>query len=355
MAIYELKSNQIAQVPETRFGSEGVKERSDLQRLLRANVQVVAPETMVIAEEFGQWQDSKRRIDLLALDKEANLVVIELKRTEDGGHMELQAVRYAAMVSTMTFEQAVAARAHFQKQQSIEGDAEQAILSFLGWDGPDEDQFAQTVRIILVSKDFSRELTTAVMWLNTHDLDITCVRLKPYNLDNRLLLDVQQVIPLPEAAQYQVQLKEKAQKERKARTSNVDFTRYDISIRGEVCTNQWKRNGILLVVRTLVEQGVSPEQIAQLIPWRAQKLWWQVEGEVDAESFAENASEEAQSTGRVFRPIRWFCADDELLHVNGRTYAFTNQWGRRWAEAMRRLVDAFPEHQISFKPTEATT
>ena len=40
---------------------------------------------MVIGEEFGDWEDSKRRIDLLCLDKQANLVVVEIKRTEDGG------------------------------------------------------------------------------------------------------------------------------------------------------------------------------------------------------------------------------------------------------------------------------
>ena len=61
----------------------------------------------MIAEEFGQWEDSRRRIDLLGLDKGANLVVIELKRTEDGGHMELQAIRYAAMVSTLTFDKLI--------------------------------------------------------------------------------------------------------------------------------------------------------------------------------------------------------------------------------------------------------
>ena len=48
---------------------------------------------MVLAEEFGDWQDSRRRIDLLCLDRDAGLVVVELKRTEDGGHMELQAIR----------------------------------------------------------------------------------------------------------------------------------------------------------------------------------------------------------------------------------------------------------------------
>lgn len=36
-------------------------------------------------------------------------MVIELKRTDDGGHVELQALRYAAMVSSMTFDEVATA------------------------------------------------------------------------------------------------------------------------------------------------------------------------------------------------------------------------------------------------------
>ncbi len=61
----------------------------------------------MLSEEFGNFEDSRRRIDLLAMDRFANLVVIELKRDVDGGHMEFQALRYSAMVSTMTFQEAV--------------------------------------------------------------------------------------------------------------------------------------------------------------------------------------------------------------------------------------------------------
>jgi hypothetical protein len=48
----------------------------------------IYPELYVLAEEFSDWEDSWRSIDLLCLYKRANLVVVELKRTEDGEHME---------------------------------------------------------------------------------------------------------------------------------------------------------------------------------------------------------------------------------------------------------------------------
>ncbi len=107
MPIYEFARSGIVALTAATFGSANVQERRDLQRLLRENVEVISPDTLVISEEFGEWEDSKRRIDLLGLDRDANLVVIELKRTEDGGHMELQAIRYASMVSTMTFDRAL--------------------------------------------------------------------------------------------------------------------------------------------------------------------------------------------------------------------------------------------------------
>ena len=95
--IYEFTGSNVAALEETSFSIAGLHERRDLQRLLRDHVDVIAPDTLVISEEFGDWEDSRRRIDLLALDKQGNVVVIELKRTEDGGHMELQAIRYASM------------------------------------------------------------------------------------------------------------------------------------------------------------------------------------------------------------------------------------------------------------------
>jgi len=94
--------------------------------------------------------------------------------------MELQALRYAAMVSTMPFDQAIETHEKYLAHVGRDGNARKAILDFLNWEEPDVEGFAHDVRIVLVSENFSKEITTAVMWLNERDLDIRCVRLMPY-------------------------------------------------------------------------------------------------------------------------------------------------------------------------------
>ena len=305
----------------------------------------------MISEEFGDWEDSRRRIDLLGIDKGANLVVIELKRTEDGGHMELQSIRYASMVSTMTFDRAADVFGRYLNHLGKEEDPRATILDFLGWDEPDDDQFAQDVRIVLASAEFSKELTSSVLWLIDHDIDIRCVRLKPYNLDGRLLVDVQQIIPLPEAAEYQVQAREKARKERQARTSGVDFTRFDIQIEDERHPSMWKRNAIFLICKRLCERRINPDEIAALFDWRSNRVWYSVDGLVDVREFEELASKNASSGGASFDRRRWFCGDGELVQAGGKTYAFSNQWGGQgWHRAMNLLKDKYHQFKIDFDP-----
>lgn len=226
MPIFELGSDGLLPAESTSFRGERLRERQDIQRVLRERIDALDASLMVLAEEFSDWQDSSRRIDLLCLDSSANLVVVELKRTEDGGFMELQAIRYAAMVSSMSFDQAVETLARWRNRSNPDTDqARQDILSFLAWDESDEDSFARETRIILVSADFSKELTTSVMWLRDNfNLDVRCVRLKPYKLsDERVLLDIQQIIPLPEATDFQTKLGVKKLAERKNRAERHDI------------------------------------------------------------------------------------------------------------------------------------
>jgi hypothetical protein len=345
LALYELTRTAITELAETTFGSQAITERADLQRLLKQHIEVIAPDTLIIAEEFSEWEESKRRIDLLGLDRDANLVVIELKRTEDGGHMELQAIRYAAMISAMTFSKAVEVYARYLKTNGGTEDAESAILQFLTWDTANEETFGQDVLLVLVSAEFSKEITTSVIWLNDHGLDIRCVRLRPYALDSRVVLDVQQIIPLPEANDITIQLKKKAQESRSARKFEPDFSKYDLTVDGTVSSRLTKRALAHGIVTAALRNGLSPEHVGSVI---SPRKWLSVEGEVGSDEFRAKASTLQAKLGGRYDLRKYFCEDEELFRVGGRTYSLSNQWGLVVLSQLDKLIAMLPPGTASY-------
>jgi hypothetical protein len=139
--------------------------------------------------------------------------------------MELQAIRYAAMVSSMTLDQAIAAHARMLGTDNAEVAARRGVLDFLDLESPDEAELTDEVRIVLVAADFSTELTTSVIWLNRHGIDVTCIRLKPYRMSDELLVDVSQIIPLPEAADYEIKVRAQAHEIKKVRSTRQELFR----------------------------------------------------------------------------------------------------------------------------------
>lgn len=354
MPLYELTTDRLRQLNPTNLAKHAIRERQDLQRILRDQIRILDPDLMVIAEEFGHWEDSRRRIDLLAVDKDGILVVVELKRDETGGHMELQALRYSAMVSTMTWQQAVETFGRYLEARDREDDAEALLLDHLNLDAPDDESFAQDVRIVLTAADFSRELTTAVLWLNERGLDIRCVRLEPFDDDDRLLLNVQQVIPLPEAEDFQIRIREKARQERIARVQSRDTRRFDVEVGGETFEREAKRGAIYRVVMHLIKSGQTPESLApHLGPRSLAGLFRSVPGRLDQAGFNRAASEMRQSDGKLHQSGRWYTDDQDLIHHNGATFALTRMWGgETWEEGMSNLANHFPEARIRFGPSE---
>ncbi len=352
MAMFKINNDQLIPIERTTFSRLGMRERQDLQTLLRKQIDAVSPETLIVAEEFGDWEGVRRRIDLLGVDKNANLVVIELKRTEDGGHMELQAIRYAAMISTLTFEKLAAIYEKYLSANGIEQDATENLLEFLDWSEVDDEQFGQEIKIVLASAEFSKELTTSVMWLNDFGLDIRCVRMRPYTTDGQTFLDIQTVIPIPEVADYQVQIREKKYKERKSRQSAKDYTKYDVEISDEQFPMQGKRWMMFHLISRVLRNDGTPQQIMEAIPWRKNNQLFRVfEGELSSDDVVTAIMEE-DSGGRIPLYKRYFCDEGEVFHFDGMTYALSNQWGNRTIEAVNSISEMFPHLEIKVKPAE---
>jgi hypothetical protein len=335
MALFEMSTDAISGIERVHFAGLGLLERGDLQRLLRDHVDVISPNTLVISEEFSSWDRSDRRIDLLGIDREGRFVVIELKRTADDSFADLQALRYAAMVSQMTFDEAVETYRAYLVRRGKTDDPRMAILSFLGWRDASDGRLGEDVRIVLAAADFSPEVTSTVLWLNERDLDIICVRIQPYRLRESTLLDVQQIIPLPEAADYQVQIRQKHRETRAAAGQSSDWTRYDVSTPQGVQRALYKREVMLAAVRQLAARG---ESLTEIETTSGRRLFEVVEGAIDGATFQAELVRRRPNDPQA--PKRYFTRDDQLFRADGKTYALTTQWSKTTMEAVLAALDA---------------
>ncbi|GAB3810421.1 hypothetical protein [Micromonospora zhanjiangensis] len=347
MGLFEMTpGGELVSVPATTFAAEQVLERGDLQRALREHIAAIGDDLLVVAEEFGDFE-VRRRIDLLCVDRTGHLVVVELKRTEDGGHMELQALRYAAMVSAMTFEQLVDTyQGHLNRTDPASADdARERLADWLDEAGGENAVLQRQVRIILAAAGFDPQITTTVLWLNDiYGLDITCVRLTPYRVAGKLLVDVQQVIPLPEAAELTVRLRRRETAVRAAEASTGrDFTRYSVTTPEATTPALAKRRALLALATALYEAGVGPAAMAGKLPGHPRLLAVQgtVSGPEHEEAFAAAYPKYAHQLGR------WFF--EAPFHADGQTWVLSKMWGADTVDALDALLTLAPAPGYSYE------
>jgi hypothetical protein len=347
MSLFEITETELKPIKLTKFSSEGLRERDDIQRLLRDQIEIISPDTLVIAEEFGDWEESRRRIDLLGIDKNANLVVIELKRTEDGGHMELQAIRYAAMIANLTFSKACSIYKNFLSVQGSSKNSESDLLAFLGWSQANEEDFAREVKIVLASANFSKEITSTVLWLNDIGLDISCVRCQPYRDGERVLLDVQTIIPLPEAEEYQMQVRQKQNNKRSSRIQSRDSRKFDLVIGGEQYVKLTKGRLAFHILGHLLSTGITMMEIAEASNKAVGGLFSAFDGKLSEKEFAQKLTEKHSPT----KIGRRFCKESELVYSGDETIAITNRWGPHTEIDIDIWQKKFPEITFEYRET----
>ena len=98
-------SNNITKLEEREFKDLGFREREHLQEWIAKNPDVLGEELLIIQKEYNGFNDTNERLDLLALDKDGNLVVIENKLDDSGRDVVWQALKYTSYCSTLTTEQ----------------------------------------------------------------------------------------------------------------------------------------------------------------------------------------------------------------------------------------------------------
>lgn len=198
------------------FAELKFKERTDLQEWIESNPDCLGERLLIIQKEFSGFADTYERLDLLAIDKDGNLVIIENKLDDSGRDVTWQALKYAAYCSTLTKEQIEDIFQRYLFTKGIEKPASQLITEFF-------DEYAtsgdvtlnknKSQRIVLVAANFRKEVTSTVLWLMNSNIPIQCFKATPYEYNDQLFLTLDQIIPIKDAQDYMISMAIKAQEE----------------------------------------------------------------------------------------------------------------------------------------------
>lgn len=183
--VWVLDGDDLQPANETTLARRNLKERLDLQKWIIDHPELIEDGLLVLTQEYDKWAVTdgravKDRLDLLALDSAGQLVVIELKRDEAPTNVHLQAITYAAMVSRCTEDDLARIHAKFLADQGkgsvAEEDAAELIRRHVGTEL--DPQLLRQPRLILVSREFPRQVTSSAVWLNEMGINLKLVEIR---------------------------------------------------------------------------------------------------------------------------------------------------------------------------------
>lgn len=153
--------------------AEGFWETTHLERWVVDHPEILGENVLIVTTQYDKWSsesgtNARERLDILALDSSGQLIVVELKRGSDP-RVHLQALTYAALVSTFTKESLAQAHAAYLNATSVVDNRidHASALSFLNdhvADDWDVDLLTQP-KIILIAEDFPAQVLTTVSWI----------------------------------------------------------------------------------------------------------------------------------------------------------------------------------------------
>lgn len=249
--MYILKKNQPSKIEATTFADLHMKE-SDIEEILRQNVDMLCDdeESMLIVGQQVK-DESNHRSDLTAIDNEGDIVLIEIKRDKVDiigrrEAFEFQAIRYAASYATIKSTDELIQNIfapyvekhmnEFAQQPGLNSSeiAKRFLSDFV--ESNNITAFNVRQRIILVASEFDEQTLSAVAWLNSNQVDISCYQICPYKLNDDVLIDMKKILPVVDYEDFYINVAKKGslQKERKKDISRRSLPKIDSLIEWKV-------------------------------------------------------------------------------------------------------------------------
>ncbi|MBE1555473.1 DUF4268 domain-containing protein [Sporosarcina limicola] len=227
MFVVDQGLNKITKIANKTFQELGIREREHLQEWIADNTECLGEELLIIQKEFDGFDDTNERLDLLALDKNGDLVIIENKLDDSGRDVTWQALKYVSYCHTLTKPQIKEIYQSYLDKNMTGEDAEENIEEFFNGEPFQEIALNENdQRMILVAGKFRKEVTSTVLWLIDHGIKVQCFKVSPYEFESKILLDIEQIIPVKETQELMIKMTDK--KRQVMENKELNHKRYEI-------------------------------------------------------------------------------------------------------------------------------
>jgi len=206
MYIIDQTDNNIHKVQAATFKELGFKEREHLQEWIAKTPGCLDEELLIIQKEFSGFSETNERLDLLALDKQGNLVIIENKLDDSGRDVTWQVLKYASYCSSLNSVEII----NIFNAYLGDGSAEDKLEEFFESEDYEERlNVGNSQRMMMVSATFRKEVTSTVLWLMNYGLRVQCFKATPFKMGAQLLINFEQIIPMRDAEDFVISMAQK--------------------------------------------------------------------------------------------------------------------------------------------------
>lgn len=177
--LFEIKEGRLASAPQwdplEREIEDHLISTSKIAGEIHAefgNEEIFGEPLLVLGNQNRTKQ--KKRSDIVALDKQGNLVIIEIKRARGRLGVETQALQYLSNFSSIVGEE-IPIKFKIEKE---------LIAGFLGSSTPITD-LNRRGRVILVARSFDETVFSMGEWLSSLGVAFRCITFTPSQIDGR--------------------------------------------------------------------------------------------------------------------------------------------------------------------------
>lgn len=190
--------------------AEGLTEPHHLERWLVDHIEVLDPTLKIVTTQFNRWSatagTAAERLDILALARSGELVVIELKRGSDK-NVHLQAISYGALVSGFTTSTLGAVHAEWLNAMDPTAPISPELATRALKDHVDDDwsdEVLQQTRLLLVAEQYPPLVLTTVQWLaeRAPELRIECHQYTLFKDEAGLMVAFDRLFPVNDLSDH---------------------------------------------------------------------------------------------------------------------------------------------------------